>query len=772
MIGPLDLGILRQSIQVLNDRHEILRTTFAEKDDELVQVISGLRPAPFSVSIVDGLPESDLENQVRFEARGPFDLANGPLWRARLFRVAANDHVLVVTLHHAIADGWSQNIFQRELWLLYDALRKHQLPQLPSLEIQYGDFTVWQKEWLASEKAQDDLAFWKRQLRSPLPILDISTDASARIHSYSDNEIATLLLPHDLVLGAKKLSQAESTTSFALYFSCFAALLYCCSGQTDILAGAPSANRRAETEPLIGPFAGPIALRLDLSCNPTLAEVLRRARDMITDALNHAEIPFSVLLDELKVRSIRGRNPLFQFYFLYQTAFLQPHKVGDLTVTPMPTFGIGTPFELQFALIEREEGVRGQLEYNTDSLDAKGAKELLERYRTILQRFVSAPTSRIEDLERTYLRADKVHQPADHKPNIEYVAPRNDDELKLTQIWERLFDKSPIGVLENFFDLGGYSLLAARLAAQVKNQLGITFDLSVLMVAPTIADLALRLRSALPKDASHLVPLRTSGAKPPLFCVHGGGGHVLAYREMVNALPEDQPVYGFRALDGDDVHATVEQLAAIYLRDIRQAQKHGPYQLCGMSFGGLVAYEMATTLSAQGEEVGIVALLDTGNPAYYRDLPFQSKIKFQFTYLLDRLAKYGKRIFRGEFIQLALDAYVFIRRQVQTVVWLLLRKLGSTTKLSAQRYMQDAVVFGAVARSYTPKRYEGRVVLFRAQGRTAEYGSNIKLGWDEVVDDVQVRVIPGSHLSIMQMPNVLTLAEELNKYLAGIDTAL
>jgi non-ribosomal peptide synthetase component F/thioesterase domain-containing protein len=770
--GLVSVPILRKSLQVLTDRHEILRTTFVERNDELLQIISINQEVSLSITSLEELPAADrelrLQNVLLEEAKHRFDLIEGPLCRARLIRLRGNEHVLVITLHHIIADGWSQNIFQNELWTTYKALVDGQHSPLGPLAIQYGDYTVWQREWLGSDQAHEDLAFWKKQLSGPLPVLDLVADRSPSVRSGSQGAIETLLLPKDLVIASKGLSQPEGSTSFMLLFACFAVLLHCYSKESDILVGSPAANRRSETEALIGPFAAPIALRLNLSGNPTLREVLRRARDTTTDALAHSEFPFSILLDELKVRSIRGRNPLFQFYFLFQTAFLQPRTLGSLDVAPLPTFGIGTPFELQLAVIERNEGIRAQLEYNSDLFDTATARKILSNYQAMLATFVENPDRRIADLESVFFGADRSRSHAVSRAKSEYVPPRNSDELLLTQIWEKVLERSPIGVLDNFFDLGGYSLLAARLVSDVKKHFDVAIDLSTLIIAPTITQLALHLKGQ--NQVSHLVPLRTAGAKLPLFCIHGGGGHVLAYRELANQLPPDQPIYGLRAsaLEDAKVIPTVQELAADYLRDIREVQKHGPYQLCGMSFGGLVAYEMANMLVGEGESVGVIALFDTGNPAHYRDLPVSKLISFYITYLADRLLKYFRNLIGGQIGELSKDARKFLKRNLQAFFWMILRGSGRITGLSMHKYVRENVIlFGPVGRAYTPQPYSGRLVLFRAEGRTAEYGDDMALGWNDVAQGgIQIHTTPGSHLSLMEIPNVCILAKYLTTYLA------
>ena len=161
-----------------------------------------------------------------------------------------------------------------------------------------------------------------------------------------------------------RLSQLESATTFMLMLTAFAIVLARYSGREDIIIGSPVANRRAETEPLIGPFSAPVPLRVKLSSDPTLREVLRRATRVTLDALDHADLPFEVLFKRLKMRSVQGRNPLFQFYFVYQKAFLQTRQLRELSVTPLPAVSVGTPFELQLAIIERSDGVRANVDYD------------------------------------------------------------------------------------------------------------------------------------------------------------------------------------------------------------------------------------------------------------------------------------------------------------------------------------------------------------------------------------------------------------------------
>jgi non-ribosomal peptide synthetase component F/thioesterase domain-containing protein len=771
LTGSLSHHALERSFQSLVDRHEILRTTFAEEDEGLVQVIASRKRFSLSAVTLVEIPEADreekLQESLREEARHPFDLVQGPLFRACLFRLQPDDHVLIITTHHIIADGWSQRIVQNELWSMYEALAGNRSPSLPPLPIQYADFAAWQTEWLSLEEATAHLHYWLKQLEGPLGVLDFPTDHPPALRLSSNGGIESLSVPGDLMQALKKFSRSEGVTMFTLTLACFAIMIFRCSKQENMVIGSPVANRKPETEPLIGPFAGPIPFRFDLSDNPTLQDVLNRVGQVSLEALDHSDLPFEALLKQLRVQSVNGRTAFFQFYFLYQAAFLQPHLLPTLTVTPMPTFSVGTPFELQLAMIERPDEVRINLEYNADLFDPGSIQALLQYYETLLRAMVSDPNRSISDLAAPAV-GESLRGSSDviAEVNRRYVAPRNDDEIKLTEIWKNILKVPQIGVHDNFFELGGHSLLAAQLVSQVTAQFGATIDLSLLMVAPTIAQLAGKLRQS---NRSHIVAIREVGVRPPLFFVHGGGGHLLDYRDMIEDLPDDQPVYGLRASDvNEEYPETVEELADQYLLEIQKVQEQGPYQICGLSFGGLVAFEIARKLAEKGEHVGLIALFDTGNWAHYRYLPPAKLAQFRRTYMLDRLKKYGRNLMQGRFDDLAADAQQFVTSRLKAILWKISRQICRLLSLPVPKIVRsNLVVFSAVGQNYVPKTYPGRLLLFRAEGRTAEYGDDLMLGWTDIArDGVVVHQVPGSHLSIMRKPHVDRLIEQLIPYLA------
>ena len=354
--GPLRVDLLEQALDSTLARHEALRTTFEESDGQLLQVIAPLTHVELTRTSVGNLPggmrEEVMLERLQVDARIPFDLERGPLIRAHLYELDATDYALQLTLHHAICDGQSVSVLQRDLWSTYEALEGGREPGLPALAIQYGDYSEWQRKWLDTRAAREHLAYWLGRLKAPLPIAEFPLDLHpAGTHgARAASEVAQL--PSGLVVALRSLGQREHVTMFMMTAAAFAILLSKSTGQTDIMLGCPIANRNSDTDEVIGPFSSLTALRLDLPGNPTARQIIQQVRDAVLDAFAHGEMPFERIYREIHFRSERGRSPLFQFYFSCQRAFLQGRHISDLEIAPIPDAATGTPFELQFMVVE------------------------------------------------------------------------------------------------------------------------------------------------------------------------------------------------------------------------------------------------------------------------------------------------------------------------------------------------------------------------------------------------------------------------------------
>jgi non-ribosomal peptide synthetase component F/thioesterase domain-containing protein len=757
LAGALSRELLEKSFQILIERHETLRTTFEVVNNELAQIIS---PAsafslPFT-TVTEGTTthrEELLQESVRAEAQKPFDLVTGPVFRARLFRLTTEDHVLVVTIHHILADGWSHNVFQRELWSAYEALTENRKPELTPLPIQYSDFTTWQKEWLASAEARAHLEFWTKNLSSPLPVLDFPADRPASNRPASHGAIETLLLSQDLAATLKAAGKAENVTMFTLMLACFGILLSREAGQDDLIVGSPMANRRPETESLIGPFAGPIALRLNLSGNPTLREAVQRARDVTLDAMGHGDLPFETLLQNLDLRSVRGRNPLFQFYFSYQAAFLQPRQLARLSVTPMPTFSVGTPFEMQCAIIERQEGIRIQLEYNPDMYDSGTIRNLLRDYESSLRAFASdrgLPISGLKIQSRPERKSPaKI---VDSKPG--YVAPRDSVEKELAQIWAAVFKLPRVGVTDDFFDLGGHSLLAARLLKRIDETLGKELSLASLLDASTIDRQAKLIRGDNVRSALSGTP--TQGAGPtqvPLFYL-GGDPSFRPLSLCLGALHEYYNL-GMQAsmIEALEDRSSLKCIAAYFVRVIRELRPEGPYMVGGWCSHGLLALEVAQQLRAQKQEVALVVMMETANPvarmAFSKWKRFVSAVQLKFN-LLAREMKRGHG-----------STYIFggVTRAARSF-WDAVGPGPHVIRKSPVEVLYDA------ADNYQPEPYHHPVLLIRSADKSFGFAQDLRLGWGGMFgDQLEICEVRGNHFTIYMNPNVEGLATTIDAHL-------
>ena len=771
--GQVNISHLEKSLQLLVDRHEILRTTFEKEGDELRQIIHSTQPIKLPITELDQIPEANREEKlwgsIRAEASALIDLGAGPVVRARLFRLSAEEHVLQITAHHIIVDGWSQTVIQQDFWKIYDAVSKGMQPDLPQLSIQYGDFAHWQEEWLKSQAAADQIEFWRKQLKPPLPVLNFPTDRPPTNRPASYGAMETLLLPHHLTQSLKELSRAEGVTLFTVLLTGYAAVLCRYAEQDEILIGSPVANRRPETEPLIGPFASPIALRLNLASNPTLKELLLRVRDVTLDALNNADVPFEILMDDLAVRSVHGRNPLSQCYFFYQLAFLRPRELGQLTVAPLPDFGLGTHFELQMGLLERREGIRAQLEYNPDLFDASTIRRVLDDFQKVLEQMRDVPEARLQELHVSPPKRPELPPITSPKKETDSAPcrPADETERRLAKIWESLLRIAPIGLNQNYFELGGTSILAVRMFTRIAKEFHRKLPLSILFDAPTIAQLAKYLREGGHEKAwSPLVMIQPHGSRPPFFCIHGGGGNVLIYRDLSKHLGSEQPFYGLQAqgLDGERPYLeTIEDMAKLYVKEIQRVQPHGPYYLGGYCMGGNVAYEMAQRLKAQGEEVALLALFDTMNWCSIPADNLYRKLR-QITQRLEFHVKNFLLLDTGEKRRFFAEKTKVLRSRMPVWRGILLNKFSRNKpedKSESRALGKMWQINDRAGVAYQAKPYKGVVTDFRPMRQYAKYRPAAN-DWDRLaLRGLEIITLPVYPAGMLLEPFVKHLAEAL-----------
>jgi amino acid adenylation domain-containing protein/non-ribosomal peptide synthase protein (TIGR01720 family) len=401
--GRLNVPVLERSLREVIRRHESLRTSFATVEGKPVLRIAAEVSPDLTVTDLRGLPETERESQLaklaRAEAQQPFDLAHGPLLRCRLLQLADDEQVALFTMHHIISDGWSVEVLISELGALYDAFLNNRPSPLAPLTVQYADYAVWQREWLQGERLQAQLDYWKRVLRDVPSLLELPTDRPRPPVQTHRGARVPFTISQELTRALRQLSRQEGATLFMTLLAAFQILLARYARQEDICIGTPVANRhRHEISGLIGFFVNTIALRGDLSGNPTFRELLHRNREMATGAYAHQEVPFEMVVDALQPERSLDRSPLFQVLMSLNRAMLPQLKLTGLRISPVNIDSETAKFDLTLAMVEREDGLRGAFEYNTDLFDAATIERMVSHFETLLAGIVADPAQRIAGL--------------------------------------------------------------------------------------------------------------------------------------------------------------------------------------------------------------------------------------------------------------------------------------------------------------------------------------------------------------------------------------
>jgi len=402
LTGALDLVALHASFHALVRRHEPLRTSFRAVDGQPTQIIALPAALPLPLLDVRGLPEAERETTaarvVLAEALMPFDLARGPLVRTTLLRLDDQTHMVLVTLHHIIADGWSVGVLIRDLAALYVAAISGQPAPLPALPIQYADYAIWQQQWLQGAVRDAQVAYWRSQL-ADAPTLDLPLDRPRPPLQTFRGALHTRGVPALLHTALQTLSQRAGVTLFMTLLAVFQVLLARHSGQDDILVGSPIAGRTQQaTEDLIGLFVNTLVLRTDLRGDQSFQALLGRVRAVCLAAYAQQGLPFEQLVEALQPVRDLSRHPLFQVMFVLQNAPLGPLNVPGLTLQPVPLDTQTAKFELTLSVVEDAGGLAATWEYNTDLFDATTITRLAGHFHTLLCQCVATPDHPISAL--------------------------------------------------------------------------------------------------------------------------------------------------------------------------------------------------------------------------------------------------------------------------------------------------------------------------------------------------------------------------------------
>ena len=418
LTGALDLNVFARSIDLIIKRHESLRTNFTEVDGEPWQIIKpDLEYLPQLIDLSE-LSEDEREAEmlrlINVEARIPFNLETDTLFRVKLIRLREQDHVVLLTVHHIISDGWSMGILIREIVQLYESIINNDEFPLQELPLQYADFAVWQKKWLQGDVLEEQIAYWRQQLGDSHPILGLPTDRPRAAVRVGKGESYFFELPTSVSKRIRDFAQQEGTTLFVTLLTAFTALLYRYTNQDDVRLGTPIAGRsRREIEGLIGFFVNTLVMKADLIDDPTFRELLAQVREFALGAYSHQDLPFEMLVEALQPERDMSHPPLFQVMFSLQNAPAETWELPGLTVHNLPVHSGTAKFDLSLILYEKalegdEYVLGGTMEYDSDLFEASTIERMMGHFQVLIESIITEPDTPIQEIK--LLTDDERHQ--------------------------------------------------------------------------------------------------------------------------------------------------------------------------------------------------------------------------------------------------------------------------------------------------------------------------------------------------------------------------
>jgi amino acid adenylation domain-containing protein len=401
--GSLSLGALRESLRAVVARHESLRTTFVEVDAEPMQIVAAECPLELPTFDLSTVPQSQRESEAmrlaRQESERPFDLAAGPLIRVMLLHLSSEEHILMLVLHHIVTDGWSMNVFMREIGQLYGAFAAGQRSPLPDLPIQYGDFARWQRQYLAGDVLDRHVAYWCSRLAGADPVLELPADRVRPARRTSRGATQRLLFSPSLRDRLKALSEETNATLFMTLLAAFQVLLWRYTDRHDLLIGTPTAGRnQVEFERSIGFFVNTVVIRSDLSGNPRFLELIRRVRGIALEAFEHQDAPFLKVIEALRIPRSLSYSPLFQVMFILQNGPRQKLELAGVNLEELEFDNETAKFALTLEMREEDNGLSCAFEYSTDLIEAETVARMAGHFQSLLEGIVADPGRQLSDL--------------------------------------------------------------------------------------------------------------------------------------------------------------------------------------------------------------------------------------------------------------------------------------------------------------------------------------------------------------------------------------
>ncbi len=719
---------------------------------------------------------------------------------------------MLVTVHHVAFDGASIGVLAREFGDIVSALDAKHRFELPELPLQYGDFCLWQKEYFASGSFEKEIAYWKKRLTGA-PYFRVRPDRERAGPPTHGGEILGTIIPRELGERLEESARKRNMTLFSFCCAVVAAMLHRFTDETDIVFGTQIAGRdEPELENLIGVFINDLVLRFDASGDPTFAEFLPTVNETVLGALIHQRMPFQKLVEILNPPRDSSRTPLISVNFTVLGDVLEHKRYGDFNLSGQPSLSAGSLYDLNFFLVHWPSGWRMAIEFDPSLFEKNTAERMLAFLVSAFEFAVSTPGAKLSALtppvrearDAEAFRADLAAVEAlllrpPPLPPASYPLSGDglsDAEAKVAAIWRELLNVDVIAPTSNFFELGGHSLLTIRLIKRISSVFGVKADVMNLFQAPTLREFAASLSASEAKieapldrsradrpspdvsrsdvshlDGSRIVKIQPDGDKTPIIAIH----NTFIYYNLSREVGLDRPFLGVQLFDPGIPRLLpprgLSEIAADYVRIIREAQPHGPYILLGLCVPGAIAYEAAQQLRKAGESVPLVVMGDAWRPDLLESLAVGQRFLTELIYKIHVIKHRIGLVFSGkQSIARTLAAFTIIRKSriLDLAAWLRLidpSEQGQDDRRTwlFMRYLE------AAKRLYQASPSTGDVVILRSDEIVTGF-ADPSMGWSDLVNGRVIRLhVPGWHEGMFQDEGAAVIAECLRPLLEEID---
>lgn len=771
--GTFRVPDIEKAIQLVTDRHEMLRTRFVEENGELWQEVVGEAQLRLGVVDLRAVSAEDHDDRVTAMARElaaqPFDLTRPCQLRMTLVRLAADRAAILIVAHHIAFDGFSIGVLGHEIGQIVQALSEDRQPDLPELTLQYGDYALWEKELEASGALDEDGLFWERKLKDA-PYFELQTDFPRPAIRTTTGKTLIKPFPADFDARMTAFNKSVGISFFTLGAAVMSAALHRLSGETEILFASPVAGRTdTEIEKLIGVFINTLAIRVGVHPEDSLLEHIARVREVVKEALLHQGYPFDNVVRRLKRPRDSSRTPLVSLNLNMQRVFLQERRYGGFKMISVPSHMPGVFYDMNIQIIGRTAGWKLMIDYNDSLFEAQTVERLATMLLSTFEAALTEPARKLSALpvERAFPRlVPDAAVPADI-PRQPGGLPASDEiELDVQKIWADVLGIPVSECTGDFFSLGGYSLRALRMLARVEEVFGHRLPLAAFLADPTLDGFSRNLRNALHGSASHsathgrvldVLTLHPGTGNSPViatinqpFLYHAMARSIVGDLEVANVfVPDDNAFNLMKVMDFSEIADEAAQL-------LHSRYKGRPIVLCGHCVDGLLALRIGQALADSGEHIVAVAMIDAWEPSRFVGRTRFERFVTRWTIRARRWRHYLSEKLSGRISWKEL----FLKNNLGVGV---LRRLGMVEAETAAERLAIEVNYQLVRASRKGRfnRYAGEVVLFKTRAHT-DTALKQTFGWtDLLAADTTVYPLVGWHEDALLKSGFARIAQVL-----------